>query len=174
MLRCFIKSIVPFWEACSDAAVKDKDGMELLSAVGFLSSSSSHSLLQINQTSFSRCISYLSSTSLSAATFSYENELYFHFHDKQYWSSCICVFVLNISLSFAFYLNSQETQSLFSCVGMATKPGITIYLWFAYWRVGGFDLIKGLIHPIFFVNLMLFQTWMTDFHPWNTKGEVIM
>jgi len=67
--------------------------MELLSAVGFLSSSSSHSLFQINQTSFSWCISYLSSTSFSAATFLMEIELYFHFLDKQYWSSCICGFV---------------------------------------------------------------------------------
>ncbi len=167
MLRRFIKSIVPFWEACLDAAVKDKDGMELLSAVGFLSSSSSHSLLQINQTSFRRCISYLSSTSLSAANCSYGKWALLSLSWQtilEFLHLCLCVEYFHI---FCFLFEfAGNIEHVFMCrYGYKTRD--YYFLWFAYWRVGGFYLIKGLIRPIFystsFVSKWIFPVSMLFF-----------
>ncbi len=159
MLRRFIKSIVPFWEACLDAAVKDKDGMELLSAVGFLSSSSSHSLLQINQTSFRRCISYLSSTSLSAANFSYGKWALLSLSWQtilEFLHLCLCVEYFHI---FCFLFEfAGNIEHVFMCrYGYKTRD--YYFLWFSYWRVGGFYLIKGLIRPIF-NSTSYFSKWI--------------
>ncbi len=141
--------------------------MELLSAVGFLSSSSSHSLLQINQTSFRRCISYLSSTSLSAANFSYGKWALLSLSWQtilEFLHLCLCVEYFHI---FCFLFEfAGNIEHVFMCrYGYKTRD--YYFLWFSYWRVGGFYLIKGLIRPIFnsnsFVSKWIFPVSMLFF-----------